>query len=68
MVRPMLYFLFLPDVWEAFPSVLTLVTNMGTVGTNRHQSVNVNMIILLGMRLLEEIFRYPIVDSPEMTC
>ena len=32
MLIPMLYFLFLPDAWEAFPYVLILVTNMGTVG------------------------------------
>ena len=66
MLIPMLYFLFLPDVGEAFPSVLILVTNMGTEG--RYQSINVNMIILLGICLFEEIICDPIIHSPEMTC
>ena len=66
MVIPMLYFLFLPDVGEAFPYVLILVTNMGTEG--RYRSIDANTSISLGMCLLEEICYDPIVHSPEMTC
>ena len=63
---PMLYFLFLLDVGEAFPYVLKLVTNMGTEG--RYRSIDANKSISLGMCLLEEINADPIVRIPEMKC
>ena len=50
MLIPMLYFLFLPDVWVAFPYVLILVTNTGTMG--RYRSIDANMYISLRICLL----------------
>ena len=64
-LMPMIYFLFLPDAWEAFPYVLKLVTNMGTEGG--YQSIVANTYISLRMGLVEEINADPIVHSPEMT-
>ena len=62
----MLYFLFLINVGEAFPYVLKLVTNMGTVG--RYRSIDANTNIKSGMCVLEEIIRQLIISISEMTC
>ena len=63
---PMLYFLFLLDVGEAFLYVSILVTNMGTVGW--YHIIDANTNISLGMSLLDEICHDPIVHIPEMKC
>ena len=68
MLMPMLYFLFLLDVGEAFPYVLKLVTNMGTEGSLRYRSIDANTNISSGMCLLEEINADPIVRISEMKC
>ena len=65
---PMLYFLFLLDVAEAFPYVSILATNMGTEGRYRSIDANTYIYISLGMCLLEEINADPIVHISEMTC
>ena len=62
----MIYFLFLLDLGEAFPYVSILVTNMGTEG--RHNIIDANKNISLGMFLPWEINADPIVRIPEMKC
>ena len=49
----MLYFLFVLDVWEGYPYVVNLVTNMGTEG--RYGSIDVDLNISSGMCFPSEI-------------